>query len=60
MARPNRIIVFGFMADSSQVQKYFRPGDAGNFNFYGYYGRIGYSDHAGKLGTLVNPGNFKS
>jgi hypothetical protein len=41
------------------VQQYFRPGDAGNFNFYGYSGRIGYSDRAGKPGTLTNPGNSK-
>jgi hypothetical protein len=38
----------------------FRPGGAGNFNFYGYYGRIGYAEHAGKPGGLINPGNFAS
>src|SRR5579862_4015369 len=36
----------------------FRQGEAGNFNFYGYYGHNGCNDHAGILGNLMHPGNL--
>jgi hypothetical protein len=65
MATTITIIVFGFMEQTSEgwsaPRSYFRPGEAGDFNFYGYSEENGCPGHAGdlvKLGSLLVSGEY--